>query len=112
MYTFPFRLTVFVGHGILAICAEQPNLPADRAVVWIENEMRGILTLFWHYQGGCRWSRYAQIEENFLLYAIVSLLDMEIVRRGKVWWEVLRRLRLCGWAFGSRAIRGRALRNV
>jgi hypothetical protein len=90
MYAFPCRLTVFVGRGVLAICAEQPNLPVDRAVVRIEKEMRGILAL-WHWQGGGRRSRYAQIEEDFLLYGIVPLLDMDIVRRGKLWWEVRKR---------------------
>lgn len=99
MYAFPFGLGVFVGCGVLAICIEQPNLAGDRAVVRIENEIGGILVLLClscHCQGGGRRSRYAQIEEDLPLYGIVPLLDVEIVRRGKIWWEVLTWLRLCG----------------
>lgn len=111
MYAFPFRLMVFVGGGVLAICAEQPDLPVDRAVVRIENEMRRIF-VHWHWYGGGRRSRYAQIEENFPLYGVVFLLDVDIVRRGKFWWEVWKRWRDRGRALLRRAIWGRALRNV
>src|SRR6266446_6123996 len=96
MHAFPCRLTVIVRRSIFVICTEQPNFPVDRAVVRIENEMRSVLALCSNWYRRSRRPRNAQIEEDFLFHEIILLLDMDIVRRGKVGWEGRRRWRLCG----------------
>jgi hypothetical protein len=51
-----------------------------------------VLVLGAYRQGGGRWSREAQVEEDLSLHGVVLLLYIEVVRRGKLWRE-LQRLR-------------------
>jgi hypothetical protein len=97
--------------GVLAIWAEHPNLPEDRAVLRVEKEVWGVLALCFWQDGGWR-TRNAQIEENFPLQGVVLLLEMDVIRRGKVREEGQRlRCRVHGRALGRGAIWGRALRS-
>ena len=47
-----------------------------------------------------------------MLYGIVLLLDMEIVRRGKIWRESRRLRRIYRRILWGRAVWGRALRSL
>ena len=48
MYALPCCqwFLAFVDRGVLAICAKYPNLPNDRAVIRVEQEMRSVLALY------------------------------------------------------------------
>jgi hypothetical protein len=46
--------------------------------------MRGILALCPFWQDGGWRTKNAQIEEDFPIHRVVLILDMDVVRRGKV----------------------------
>ena len=80
----------FLACGVLTICAENPYLPEDGAFVRIEQEMWGVFTLCPFRQGGGGRPRNAQIEEEFPPHGVVLFLDVDVVRRSKVWWKAQR----------------------
>ena len=80
----------FLACGVLTICAENPYLPEDAAFVRVEQEMWGVLALCSFWQGGGGRSKNAQIEKEFPPHGVVLFLDMDVVRRSKVWGKARR----------------------
>jgi hypothetical protein len=112
-HPFARGLGVSLRCGALGIRAEYPDLPRDRAVVRVERQVRDVFPLGGSRQGGGRWSRKIQVEENFPFHRVVFQLFMNVVRRSEVWreFERLRGIR-GGWALMRKGtIWGRVLRG-
>ena len=89
-HTFAGGLGVSLRCGALGIRAEHPDLPRDRTVVRAERQVRDVFSLGGSRQGGGRWSRKIQVEENLSFHRVVFLLYIDVVRRGEVWREIER----------------------
>lgn len=89
-HTFARGLGVSLRCGALGIRAEHPDLPRERAVVRVERQVWDVFPLGRGREGGGRWSRKIQVEENLSFHRVVFLLYIDVVRRGEVRREIER----------------------